>query len=75
MNENPNNSRKAAADMTVEELQVELSEMNHQVIFFNKSYKDKMKYNGPKSTRTFRGSGSAMRRSAAYGNTFNGGRK
>lgn len=73
MTENPNNSRKAAADMTVEELQIHLSEMNHEVIYFHQSYKDKMKYNGPKSTRTFRGSGSAMRRKAAYGNTFNKG--
>jgi hypothetical protein len=69
------NYNKCAADMTVEELQVYLAEMNHEVINFNQSYADKMKYNGPKSTRTFRGSGSAMRRRAAYGNTFNGGRK
>jgi len=73
MTETPNNSRKWAADMTVEELQVELSELNHAVIYFHQSYKDKMKYNGPKSTRQF--SSLAMRRKAAYGNTFNGGRK
>jgi hypothetical protein len=66
-----NNSRKAAADMTVEELQIHLSEMNHEVIYFHQSYKDKMKYNGPRPARQF--SSLAMRRKAAYGNTFNKG--
>ena len=67
--ENQNNIRKSAAEMTIEELQIELAELNHQVLYEtipNKHDKTKPK---------FRGSGVSMRRPSAYGNTFNGGRK
>lgn len=67
--ENQNNSRKTAAEMTIEELQVELSELNHQVLHEpipNKHDKTKSKH---------RNGGISMRRPSAYNNTFNRGMK
>jgi len=63
MTENPNNSRKWAADMTVEELQVELAEMNHAVINFREDmkYADHFKNNG-RNMKARTGSGLVMKR-------------